>query len=322
MDHAGKVALLTGGRDISISPGIEIGPRDAPLIYKTDGPVRYADYADADTIRSNLHGADIDPARVLDVDIVTGGGSLAARVSDHVDYVVASHVAEHVPDLLGWLIDLHDVLTDGGTLGLAVPDRRFTFDRFRRESTIAEAVEAYLLRATRPSLRQVFDSAWPAVEISVDQAWRNDIPDHAGTEHRLARLAPALELVRRLHADPVYNDAHCWVFTPASFLDLLDQAARMDLLPYTLQEFRPTEQGGYEFYAVLRRADGDHASATLASIETARHVLASSPAEKHFEEAHASPQIAALQTALSQMQSSRFWRLTGPLRALVDRVRG
>ena len=322
MDHAGKVAFLTGGRDISITPGIEIGPRDSPLVHKTQGPVQYADYADADTIRSNLHGGNIDPARVLDVDIVTGGGSLAAHVAKRVDYVVASHVAEHVPDLLGWLIDLRDVLTDGGTLGLAIPDRRFTFDRFRRESTIAEAVEAYLLRATRPSLRQVFDSAWPAVEIGVDQAWRNDIPEHAGTEHRLSRLAPALELVRRLHADPVYNDAHCWVFTPASFLDLLEQAARMDLLPYTLQAFKPTEQGGYEFYAVLRRADGDHCSATLASIGTARHILAASPAEKIFEDAHAPPQITALKTALAQMQSSRFWRLTAPLRALVDSVRG
>jgi hypothetical protein len=329
MDRAGKVALLTGGRDIATSPGIEIGPRDAPLIAKRDGPVRYADYADADTIRSNLHGGTIDPARVVDVDIVTGGGSLAAFAPGRVAYIVASHVAEHVPDLLGWLLDLHAVLDPGGTLGLAIPDRRFTFDRFRQESTIAEAVEAYLLRATRPSLRQVFDSAWPSVEIGVDQAWRNDIPAAADMAHRLDRLLPALDLVRGVQESGAYNDAHCWVFTPASFLDLLEQAARLNLLPYTLRVFHPTEWQGYEFFAVLERADGDHGAATIASIVSARAALASWPAQQAFDDAHAAQEAddlraenAVLRQALASMQNATLWRATAPLRRIVSRFRG
>jgi soluble lytic murein transglycosylase len=318
MDHAGKVRLLTGGRDVAICSGLEIGPRDAPLIRKADGPVLYADYADTATVRANLHGSGVDPAGVLDVDVVTGGGSLAAVMPHRVDYVVASHVAEHVPDLLGWLIDIHAVLNEGGTLGLAIPDRRFTFDRFRRESTIAEAVEAHLLGLTRPSLRQVFDSAWPAVAVGVEEAWRNAVP--ADSEARLARLKPALELVRRLQADPVYNDAHCWVFTPATFLDMLEQAARMELLPYSLLAFHPTELGGYEFYAVLRRAEGDHVATTRESLAAARVLLSGWPAEAAYAEAHA-PELAAmraenaaLRAALAAMRGSRLWRATEPLR--------
>jgi hypothetical protein len=327
MDHAGKVRLLTGGRDIAHAQGLEIGPRNAPLVRKADGPILYADYADTETVRANLNVSGEDPSGVLEIDIVTGGGSLAAVAPGKVDYILASHVAEHVPDLLGWLIDLHAILTEGGTVGLAIPDRRFTFDRFRAESTIAEAVEAYLLAATRPSLRQVFDSAWPAVEIGVDQAWRNEIPKHATAEHRLARLKPALDLVRRLHQTPTYNDAHCWVFTPASFLDLLDQAARMDLLPYTLQTFHPTEHYGYEFYAVLRRAEGDHAAETIASIAAARAALATWQPETIFANNHHPTEASlraeneALRQALQTLQDSRFWRITAPARKLVDRVR-
>jgi soluble lytic murein transglycosylase len=316
VDHAGKVRLLTGGRDVSQCSGLEIGPRDSPLIRKADGPVIYADYADTATVRANLHGSGVDPAGVLDVDVVTGGGSLAAVMPHRVDYVVASHVAEHVPDLLGWLIDIHAVLADGGTLGLAIPDRRFTFDRFRRESTIAEAVEAYLLGLTRPSLRQVFDSAWPSVAVGVAEAWRNEVP--AQTEARLARLKPALELVRRLQAEPVYNDAHCWVFTPETFLDLLDQAARMGLLPFTLLAFHPTELGGYEFCAVLRRAEGDHLATTVESLRAARELLVGWPAEAAFAEAH-SPlraENAALRKSLETMRASRLWRFTEPLRRI------
>jgi predicted SAM-dependent methyltransferase len=324
-----KIVLLTAGRDIASCTGIEIGPRDSPLILKSAAPVLYADYADAATIRANLHSVKHDRACVVDVDIVTGGRSLAAVAPARVDYVIASHVAEHVPDLLGWLFDVHAVLKGDGTLGLAIPDRRFTFDRFRRESTIAEAVEAYLLQATRPSLRQVFDSAWPAVEIGVDQAWRNAIVESASAENRLNRLKLALELVKRLKKSGAYNDAHCWVFTPASFLDLLDQAARMDLLPYTLQVFHPTELHGYEFFAVLRRADGDHAAETLASIATARAALENWPAEKAYEDAHAPPDVTALQQqnaalrkSLCDMQSSRFWRVTAPVRKILEWIRG
>jgi len=326
MDHEGKVRLLTAGRDLARCTGVEIGPRDAPLVRKSMGPVLYADYADTETVRANYHSFGPDASGVVDVDIVTGGGSLADAMPAPVDYIVASHVAEHVPDLLGWLGDLHRALKPGGTLGLAIPDRRFTFDRFRRESIIAEAVEAYLLRLERPSLRQVFDSAWMSVELGVDQGWRNDIPERAGPEHRAARLQPALELVRRIHANPVYNDAHCWVFTPASFLDLLDHAARMDLLPFTLQDFHPTDQGGYEFYAVLRRDDGADAAASIAA---ARQKLAAWPAEMAFAEAHLAPEVQslraqnqALREALDTMQRSTFWRATKPARKLLDRWRG
>jgi SAM-dependent methyltransferase len=324
MDHAGKVALLTAGRDLAHSTGIEIGPRDAPLIRRDMGPVRYADYADTETVRANYHEFGKDPSNVLDVDIVTGGGPLSAVIEAPVDYIVASHVAEHVPDLLGWLEDLHKCLKPGGTLGLAIPDRRFTFDRFRRESIIAEAVEAYLLHQQRPSIRQIFDSAWMSVDLPVDRAWRNDIPETASAARRATRLKPALNLVRRVHEAGTYNDAHCWVFTPASFLDLLDHAARMDLLPYTLQTFHPTELNGYEFYAVLQTAGN---ADPTPSIGAARACLATWHAEHVFAEAH-QPLATALQAenhalreALKTMQQSKFWRATAPARKIVERLR-
>jgi SAM-dependent methyltransferase len=326
VQHSEKIRLLTAGHDLATAHGLEIGPRDAPLIRKPHNRVLYADYADAETIRANLHDPAIDKSQVVDVDIVTGGGKLSAATAEKFDYIVASHVAEHVPDLLGWLIDLQSVLRPGGTLGLGIPDRRFTFDRARAESTIAEAVEAWLLGLTRPSPRQVFDSAWQAFDISVPQGWRGEIPPAGELAQRQAKLRPALDLVRAMHAEQRYNDAHCWVFTPASFLTLLAQAAELGLLPYTLDTFHPTESGGYEFFAVLRRTDGETAAASIAN---AQALLATWPAEAEFAAAHENPEIrslrnenVALREALGTMRASRFWRLTAPLRAAVERVRG
>jgi SAM-dependent methyltransferase len=322
MQHAEKIRLLTAGRDLAASVGVEIGPRESPLITSAHGRVLYADYADTATIRATLPHPSIDPARVVDIDIVTGGGKLSAAMTEQVDYVVASHVAEHVPDLLGWLADLHLVLKPGGTLGLAIPDRRFTFDRFRAESTIAEGVEAFVLGYERPSVRQIFDSAWQAVPMEVAEGWQGGPDEVASLRHRVAKLKPALNLVREVQASGRYNDAHCWVFTPASFLEFFDHAAQLGLLAYELEMFHPTEEGGYEFYAVFRRAEGDHAAATAESIRRARMVLAGSSAERVFAAAHASDEVKALRESLAVMRASRFWRLTGPLRRVVEMVRG
>ncbi len=280
----------------------------------------YADYADAATIRANLHATDADPSLVVDVDIVTGGGKLSTATDLRFDYIVASHVAEHVPDLLGWLQDLHKVLRTGGTLGLGIPDRRFTFDRARAESTIGEAVEAWLLGFSRPSPRQVFDSAWQSYDISVAQGWRGEIPPIGALEERQRRLRPSFDLVRSVHEKGIYQDAHCWVFTPSSFLTLIKQATLLDLFPYVLDTFHPTEAKGYEFFAVLRSVsvDGEHCAETIASIERAQLLLASWGPEAEFAANHVDPEVAALRHALNAMQTSRFWRLTAPLRFAAD----
>ncbi len=51
--------------------------------------------------------------------------------SDSLDYVVSSHVLEHVANPVAALLEWHRVLRDGGVFYLVVPDRRFTFDHAR-----------------------------------------------------------------------------------------------------------------------------------------------------------------------------------------------
>lgn len=311
MNRADKLALLVGPRDRSACMGLEIGARDAPLLSAAEGPVRFADYADTETLRANAAGTHIDPAALVPVDIVTGEALIDTVMQDRVDYIVASHVAEHVPDLLGWLGSLARVLRAGGTLGLAIPDRRCTFDICRQESSIAEAVEAYVLQWRRPSPRQIFDSAWQAVDIGVPDAWAGAWPEAAADAMREQRLAPAFDLVRRVHAAGSYNDAHCWVFTPASFLILARQAALLGLFPFVVEEFFPTPEGGYEFLVRLRVTDAADA-ATGASIAAALAQVARSPGEAAMRRREAASQA---EEALRVMRASTSWRVTAPLRA-------
>lgn len=262
-------ARLVGERDIATLKGLEIGPSHAPLIAKSDGPVRYVDYALSDELRRNFISAQVDPSQIVDVDIAWGDNRLKDAVGGQVDYVVASHVIEHAPDLVGWLAEIREVLRPGGLLGLAVPDRRFTFDLLRPESTLGEMVEAHLMGYRRPSIRQVFDSHAGTRPVDLHEAWREDLTRRLGPV--TAKRAKAMALVRELQAGR-YVDSHCWVFTPKSFLDLLDGMLELGWLGFAVESFHPTEVDGIEFHA--RLVAEDDAAVIGASLERAWEALA------------------------------------------------
>jgi SAM-dependent methyltransferase len=266
-------ARLLGDRDPALLRGLEIGPSHAPLIAKDAGPVRYVDYALTDELRRNLISATVAPDQIVEVDVAWGQARLREALGGTVDYVVASHVIEHAPDLAGWLAEIREVLAPGGLLGLAVPDRRFTFDLLRPESTAGEMVEAHLLGYRRPSIRQVFDSYARTRPVDIAQAWAEDLT--RTLKPVPAKFASAFELVRDLQAGR-YVDSHCWVFTPKSFLEMLEAMLALGWLGFRIEDFHPTEPGDLEFH--VRLTAEDDRGAIERSLVEARDVLAAAVA--------------------------------------------
>jgi SAM-dependent methyltransferase len=313
MDRRTKMLGPEGAR----GSGLEIGALHAPLLTKPEHDVLYVDYATTDALRAVQWDAAVDRDALVEVDIVWGEVPLSAALGRKVDFIAASHVIEHVPDLIGWLAELHAVLRPGGVLGLAVPDKRFTFDALRKESAVAEAVEAYVLGYRRPSLRQVFDVAALGVAVDIDQAWRGEFDPGSARAEVLGRLGPALTLVGRLHERPRYRDAHCWVFTPASFLDLAEELAVLGLFPFRIEAFHPTEPRQDEFHVRLTALAADDGEAAAASIRAAMACLATAPAPP-------GPAVEAerLRAELAAVRASSSWRLTAPLRAAARALKG
>ncbi len=311
----GKRVHLLGSVPIDTAPGLEVGPLTAPMVLKREGPIRYVDYLPTEKLRAAQHDPSVAVADIVEVDIVWGERPLRELAGGPVAYVLASHVVEHVPDLIGWLLELHDALLPGGTLGLAIPDRRFTFDLWRRESSLAEMVEAHLLGFRRPSVRQVFDVASLAAPVDAGEAWQADL--RAGAPPS-GKLAEAFALARSLAADPRHIDVHCWVFTPASFLDTAEGLLGLGLFPFAIALFRPAEPGELEF--LVRLTAGAGAAQAGASIAAARRTLAAAapaPGEPTpGEPAALAQENAALRQSLRLLRASTSWRITAPLRAL------
>ena len=131
--------LLTRGINASYDFGIEIGALNNPIIKPEDGNVKFVDYTTTEMLQSYPHAETVKKDEIVNVDYVwPGSGSLAKIVEQQkcFDYAIASHVIEHVPNVLGWSQGIAEVLKDGGVFNLAIPDRRFTFDVGRKDSTL------------------------------------------------------------------------------------------------------------------------------------------------------------------------------------------
>jgi predicted SAM-dependent methyltransferase len=117
--------------------GIEIGALWRKFPVPRRAHVYYVDrIASADL---EQHYSEISSSLVMP-DVVADAMQLPFR-SASLDFIVASHVLEHLPFPLAALRHWYDVLRPGGVLLLKVPDKRHTFDAKRKRTTLQHLIE-------------------------------------------------------------------------------------------------------------------------------------------------------------------------------------
>ena len=294
--------------------GFEVGPLMSPFVAKGQGDVTFVDRLSTESLRAKFADEpNVESGSIVDIDVVIPDGARlgdALRGLEPFDYAIASHVVEHVPDLVGWLADVADLTRVGARLLLVVPDKRYTFDFLRGLTCLADVLDAWIQGCSRPSPRQVFDYNAYASAVDKVAAWR--APPDPGTLRRYGDPKSALDLSIRSHRDREYVDSHCWVVTPRRFLDILGDLADLGVLRWRLVYFADTRRDEEDFGLVLERTPGHTPPEEVAPTfrTAAGQVATDDPATARAEEG------AALRSEIAALRSSRSWRLTGPLRAV------
>jgi SAM-dependent methyltransferase len=246
-------ARAFAGLNIEGLRGIEIGPLCRPLVTKDRSSVFYVDHCSTTELKTKYsNDSNVDLEKIVEVDFIWKDQPLVQTVGNicPVDYVVASHVIEHVPDLVGWLKEMHQSLREGGSLILIVPDKRFTFDVQRRVTSYEEVRAAYVERRRRPGLRCIMDHFANVVHADCFQLWQ----DHSISSDLSFCHSPAfLSLAAEQYAEGRYIDVHCWVFTPWSFLELMGRISVEEHLGFEIAYFDTTHVNDLEFYIRLIR---------------------------------------------------------------------
>jgi hypothetical protein len=238
--------------------GLEIGASHTPLLPKSSGAhVEIVDHASRAKLIEKYLAMGIAPdllARIEEVDHVWSQGSLADAVAESgaFDYIIASHVIEHMVDVVGFLKDCETLLRHGGRLSLIIPDKRYCFDLLQSLTSVGDAVNGHLYALRFHPFGAVLDHhAYACVRGPGIIAW--DSETTLPVELRYEDLRSVNDEVERARRQEEYVDVHRWMFTPTSFRLLLQDLR--DLGYHHLAEVGGFDTAGNEFFITLARSE-------------------------------------------------------------------
>ena len=230
--------------------GLEIGPSYNPIVSKASGrKIDTIDYATAQQLREKYReDPNVDVSRIEEVDYVSDGGSIARTIRKvgYYDYILASHVVEHIPDLIAFFQDCETLLKNDGVLVLAAPDKRYCFDVFQTLTATGDLLQAHLEKRTRHTPGKIFDFLAYRALRGGSLTWEATSTDALKLEFT---LADAKNMFQTAQSEREYRDIHTWRFTPASFRLIVRDLNEIGTIAFRERECIGT--GGFEFFLSL-----------------------------------------------------------------------
>jgi len=224
---------------------LEIGPFDCPFLKGER--VRYFDLMDRNGLASRAAqlGRRGEPP---EIDYVSPSGDLKIVGDSLFDVVFSAHVVEHQPDLIHHFNEVARILRHGGIYVAIIPDKRYCFDHYIRESTIADVLDAHAMRARAHRLKSVIEHR--------ALTCHNDSSRHWAGDHGAQRVCvdSARGAIREYEAaQGGYVDVHAWQFQPVQFRELTEQLVQLGVSSLRPIRVYGTVRNQLEFIAVLQR---------------------------------------------------------------------
>jgi len=226
------------------SETLEIGPFFRPLL--TGSHVRFFDVMSQADLIARAREIGEEQTNIPMIHFVSPIGDLSIIDQDF-SCVVSSHCLEHQPDMVAHLKQVERILRPGGRYFILAPDKRYCFDAFISESTIAEVLDAHHAGRKTHLLKSVIEHR--ALTTHNDSA-RHWAGDHGARFHdHVARVEGA---VREYDISAgAYIDVHAWYLTPANASVIMTTLRALDYIGLDLERVYPSRRPANEFWMVL-----------------------------------------------------------------------
>lgn len=228
------------------APLLEIGPFCNPCVVGTH--VRYFDVLHRAGLIARAERIGIDHSRTPEIHFTSPTGDLSV-IPGTFGGALSSHCLEHQIDLIAHLNQVAQLLRPNGSYFLLVPDKRFCFDHFIAESTIAGVMEAHLSGRATHTVQSVIEHRALTTHNDPARHWQGD---HGSLSEVSQRVSNALSEVE--DSAGTYIDVHAWQFTPDSFRVLMDVLRQLRLTVFHPVRIYDTPFGRLEFCAVLQKS--------------------------------------------------------------------
>jgi hypothetical protein len=225
---------------------LEIGPFDCPVLKGNN--VEYFDVLDqkglydrAVRIHRTNHLHDIPF-----IHYVSAEADLSV-IPKKFNMVLSCHSIEHQIDFLQHLKDVFNLLDDGGVYVIILPDKRYCFDHFLRETTIADVLHYHLSKTKFHTVKSVIEHR--AMTCHGDY-WNNP---PLSKKAEAGVVAAAIQEYEDCMKRGEYLDVHSLQFTPDSMKTIIDLLSELGYVDFTVDKVYPTLHGSVEFFVVLRK---------------------------------------------------------------------
>jgi ubiquinone/menaquinone biosynthesis C-methylase UbiE len=135
-------------REYCKGSGIEIGGLHSRLNVEAD--VKVLDYLDTESLKKKYKDdVNVNLDDLWNVDIVSQAWIIPKVKDNSLDFVMSSHVLEHLPNPSVAIEEWIRVVKPGGTVFFIVPDMRFTFDKNRSLTNVQTLMEKHNTRTEK-----------------------------------------------------------------------------------------------------------------------------------------------------------------------------
>lgn len=226
------------------APSIEIGCFDNPKLIGEN--VRYADWLNQNELIDRAKLLNRNPSGVPNIDYVLSEVDLG-NIAEKFEVVFSCHVIEHQPDLIKHLVNVENLIENGDRYFLVIPDKRYCFDRFISESTIADVLSAHYEKRSRHTLKSIIEHRAMTTHNDCVSHWNT--PNLSSPDISLANIKNAISEYK----EQDYVDVHAWQFTPESFAKIIQLLNELGFISLHLERLYPTLRNQIEFFAVLKK---------------------------------------------------------------------
>lgn len=232
---------------------LEIGPLSAPIVTRGMGhDVFYADKLSQQELIEFYRAHGVKTDSIVEVDYIIKSDEIHEHIpaDQHgtFDFIIASHVIEHIYNPIHFLNCCSKLLKKGGVLSLALPDKRYCFDFFRAPTFATDWILAFQEQEMFiRKLKADFDIYSIAQKGGI--SWTDHKVDLRGTTFVGTSLE---EGIQAFGSRPVNAsmDFHVSCFVPSSFCLLIEECNTVGNLAMSLG--RVAAGDGAEFFAQLR----------------------------------------------------------------------
>jgi hypothetical protein len=231
--------------------GVEIGPSHSPIAPKRKGyNVHIIDHMSREQLITKYKNHGVRLNSIEEVDFVWHGENYSDLTgkTKYYDWLIASHVIEHTPDLIGFLKDCGTILKNDGVISLVVPDKRYCFDHFRPITGLSKVIDNHFQLNNIHTPGTVAEYYLNVVKKDGNIGWD---ATSSGKYSFVHSLEDALQGMTSVLDDKKFLDVHAWCFVPHSFRLIIHDLFNLGLIPFKEMDFSPTI--GCEFYMTLSR---------------------------------------------------------------------